>query len=174
VVRRAALALCCGLAACEDESAFVPADYGSAKPPTVYSGQPLDRLARGELAPGKADAFGLLLPRRLRVEAEFPREVHASGRVPPEALANYIRKRVTVQHVELGAARTVFPQARINAGDSSRRYRIEVVAGRGGTTRLVVRDVTRAAAAQGLSQQERWRRAGIGPDGRPLNLKDLE
>jgi hypothetical protein len=174
VARRGALVLCCALAACEDEPPVVPADYGSATPPAAYSGQPLDRLGQAELAPGNADAFGLVLPRRLKVEAKFPREVHASGRVLPEALANYIRRRVTVKHVELGTARTVFPQARINTGDRSRLYRIEVVAGRGGTTRLVVRDVTRASAAQGLSEQERWRRAGIGPDGRPLNLKELE
>jgi hypothetical protein len=171
---RAAVALAWVLAACQDEPPVVPADYGSARPPQVYSGQPLDRLAPGELAPGKGDAFGLVLPRRLRVDGKFAREVHASGRVAPEDLANYIRKRVTVKHVELGTARTVFPQARINTGNPGHVYRIEVVAGRAGTTRLVVRDITRPAAPQGLSEEERWRRAGLGPDGRPLDLEKLQ
>ena len=170
---RALLAL--ALAGCEsDEPPVVPADYGSAGPPPAWSARPVDRLAPGELRPGKAEAFGLVLPRKLRVQARHARAVHASGRVSPEAVANYIRQRVTVAHVELGAARTVFPNATINGGPAGKVFRIEVMAARGGGTNLVIRDVTPPPATEGLSEEERWRRAGLTPDGKVIDMKSLE
>jgi hypothetical protein len=169
------LVILLGAAACEsDEPPVVPPDYGSATAPRAWSAKPIDRLAPGELAPGKADAFGLVLPRKLRVKARFPRSVHASGRASPEAVANYIRQRVTVAHVELAAASTVFPRATIPGGPPDKVYRIEVSPDRGGGTNLVVRDITRAPAPEGLSEEERWRRAGLTPDGKIIDMKSLE
>jgi hypothetical protein len=44
-------------------------------------------------------------------------------------------------------------------------------------TRLIVQDLTPAPPppkVEGLSDGERWKRAGFGPDGKPLNMKALE
>ena len=170
---RVGLALALLAAVACEERPVVPANPGDAAP-GASSAKPVDRLAPGELAPGKSDAFGLVLPRKMRLDAKSPRTAHASGKVTPEALANYVRKHVVVSHVELGAARTIFPRARITGGLPNKVYRIEVIASRAGYTKLVVRDITRPPAAQGLSEEERWRRAGFTPDGKPINMKALE
>jgi hypothetical protein len=145
----------------------------AAAPSAAASRPPVDRLAPGELTEGKATAYGLVLPRQLQIERRFPDAVHAAGIASPEAVSNFVRQRVEVSHVEIGAARTVFPVARIKGGDTARSYRIDVVAD-GPTTRLVVRDVTPPPTPEGLSEEERWRRAGMTPDGQPLNPKQLQ
>ena len=135
---------------------------------------PLDHLAPDELAPGKAEVYGFAIPRDMEVESRLIDRAYVSGRVSPEALANYVRQRVSVSHVEIGAARTVFPMARINGGAMDRYYMLEVLPD-GAKTRLVIKDVTPPPPPPaGLTDAERWRAAGLGPDGRPLDLKKLE
>ncbi len=149
-----------GALGCESEQIMPPGTLAA----PASAKKPIDRLASGELAPGRAEAFGLLLPRDLQVDARFPDAVHASGAVAPEALANYIRQRVDVARVEIGAARTVFPRTRIKGGKAERVYRIEVI-GDGPRSRLLIRDITPPPTVQGISEQERWRRAGMSPSG---------
>ena len=134
---------------------------------------PVDRLARGELAEGPTSAFGLAFPRAMRLERRFLDSAHAAGPVPPEAVANYVRRRVEASHVEIGAARTVFPRVRIKGGAPDKLYRIEVVAD-GANTLLVLRDVTPPPLEPGLSVEERWKRAGMTPQGKPLESTKME
>jgi hypothetical protein len=97
-----------------------------------------------------------------------------SGRVSPEALANYVNEQVVVSHVEVGAARTVFPMARIKGGPPDRLFELEVLPD-GPRTRLVIKDVTPPPPPPpGLTDAERWRAAGLTPDGHPLDMKKLE
>jgi hypothetical protein len=153
-----------------ERQAPVPAVSASAAAAPV----PLDHLAADELAPGKAEVFGFAVPREMAVESHLGDRAYVSGRVSPEALANYVRQRVTVSHVEIAAARTVFPMARINGGPSGRFFTLEVLPD-GPQTRLVIKDTTPPPPPlPGLSDAERWRAAGLGPDGRPLDLKKLE
>jgi hypothetical protein len=99
---------------------------------------------------------------------------YVRGRVSPEALANYVREHVSVSHVEIGAARTVFPMAHIKNGPQDRFFTIEVYAD-GPSTRLVLKDTTPPPPPPpGLTDAERWRAAGLSPDGRPLDPKSLE
>jgi hypothetical protein len=149
------------LLGCESEQIVPPGTLAADSAPTR---RPVDRLAPGELAPGRAEAFGMVLPRALEVEARFPDAVHASGAVNPAALASYVRARVEVAHVEIGAARTIFPSVAIKGGKPERLYRIEIVED-GPRTRLVLRDITPPPTVQGISEEERWRRAGISPSG---------
>jgi hypothetical protein len=160
--------------ACEEDAPVVPADYGPAPSRSAGSAQAPDRLAPGELAEGKGEMFGLLLPRGVRVTARFAKEAHASGKVTVGELAAYIRKRVDARHVELAQGRTIFPSARVKGGPADKLFRIEVVAGSGSITKLVMRDLTRPAAVQGISEAERWRRAGLTPDGKVIDMKALE
>jgi hypothetical protein len=76
--------------------------------------------------------------------------------------------------VEIGAARTVFPAARIKGGPEGRVFNLEVLPD-GPRTRLVIKDVTPPPPPPpGLSDAERWRAAGLTPDGRPLDPKQFE
>jgi hypothetical protein len=109
----------------------------------------------------------------MRLERRFDDSAHAAGPVSPESVANYVRERVEATHVEIGAARTVFPKVRIKGGAPDKVYRIEVVAN-GPTTLLVVRDVTPPPVEPGLSVEERWRRAGMTPQGKPIDPKKME
>lgn len=135
---------------------------------------PLDHLAPDELAPSKTEVYGFPVPRGMEVESRLVDRVYISGRVSPEGLANYVREQVVVSHVEIGAARTVFPMARIKAGPPDRLYQLEVLPD-GAKTRLVIKDVTPPPPPPpGMTDAERWRAAGLTPDGRPLDLKKLE
>jgi len=132
-----------------------------------------DRLEPGELAAGKLAVFGFLVPRQMTVERRFHDEAHLSGTVSAPALAAYVRKQVTASRIEMTGARTIFEQTRINAGDQQRVYRFEIVP-EGSRTALLVRDVTPPPTVQGLSEQERWKRAGMTPDGKLADPKALE
>jgi hypothetical protein len=161
----------CGLLGCRGER-NAPAAAASAA--ASAAPLPLDHLATDELAPGKAEVYGFAVPREMEVESRLIDRAYVTGRVSPEALANYVRRRVTVSHVEIGAARTVFPMARINGGPADRLFTLEVLPD-GPRTRLVIKDVTPPPPPQpGLSDAERWRAAGLSPDGKPLDLKKLE
>jgi hypothetical protein len=161
------------LAACKSgDEQVVPAGSG-APSATTSTSVPLDRLAPGELSAGKLAVLGLAVPRGMRVDAVFQNEAHMSGDVSPEALANYVRDRVSTQHVEIGAARTVFPIVKIKAGDARRTYRIEIVRDVR-ITRLAIRDITPPPTTPGLSEADRWRKAGMTPRGEVLDPKKLE
>lgn len=160
------------LGACRNE----PAPSEAKTAPSAKPRPPVDRLAPGELPPGEEALFGLLLPKGMKVQGKLDETGLAWGRLPPEEVANYVRARVTVQHVEVGAARTIFPAARINDSSSEHAFRIEVLRENAGT-RLIVRDLTPPPAPPpepGLTDAERWRRAGYTPDGKPLDMSKLE
>jgi hypothetical protein len=135
--------------------------------------RPLDHLAPGELAIGDSDVFGLPVPREMQVLGRAPDSAILLGEVTPEALAEFVRDRVVVSHVEVSPERTVFPNAKIKDGPPDRVFRIEVTPDRR-YSRLTLRDVTPVQPKPGLTDAERWRRAGFSPDGRPLDLKRLE
>ena len=144
-----------------------PALASSGKP------RPVDRLAPDELAAGNAEVWGFAVPREMHVEHRYQEVTHIIGPVKPDALANYVRDRVVVSHVEIGAARTIFPNARIKGGASDRVYELEVIP-EPGITRLVIRDTTPPKVEPGLSDADRWRQAGLTPEGRPLDPKAFE
>lgn len=109
------------------------------------------------------------------MKGAFAEVAYLEGNVLPEALSNYVRDRVELERVEIGAARTLFPSARIRGGPDGHVFDIEVVAGGNHPTRLVVRDVTPKGvnAPPDLSDAERWRQAGRTPDGKPLDMAEF-
>jgi hypothetical protein len=110
----------------------------------------------------------------MEVESRLSDRAYVSGRVSPEALSNYVREQLVVSHVEIGAARTVFPAAHIKGGPEGRIFNLEVLPD-GPRTRLVIKDVTPPPPPPpGLTDAERWRAAGLTPDGRPLDPKQFE
>lgn len=134
------------------------------------SAKPLDRLAPGELAQGPGHVFGFAVPGQMKVLGAFLDIAYLQGEVTPEALANYVRERVEVDHVEIGAVSTVFPRVHIKDGAPDRVYDFDITPSRGHTTELVIRDVTPPPPnPPGMSDADRWRQAGYGPDGKPID-----
>jgi hypothetical protein len=168
------IALLCSALAVSACRKHTPSTEGQPSASASVSAKPLDRLAPGELAQGASQVFGFEVPLDMKIQGQFPDVAYLEGRVAPEAVANYVRERVDVEHVEIGAAATVFPSARIKRGAPERIYQFEVIRDRG-HTRLVIRDTTPRPAdvSKGTSTEERWRRAGRGPDGRILDPAEL-
>ena len=161
--------------------AFAPACRGrsetTAEPPPMdveanYPKPPVDKLEPGELAEGSEKAFGLAVPRAMLIEARFPDAVFAVGEIAPGLVVSYVRRRVVSEGVEAGPAKTVFPRATLKDAPTSVVH-IEVVA-RGRSTSLVVRDVTRPPAKDGLSEEQRWKELGLTPQGEPIDPTQLE
>lgn len=154
----------------EEEAPLAPPPAPIAAPPQATTP---DRLPPGELMEGTEEAFGLPLPKKMRIDAAFRDSVHAIGSVDPGVLSNYVRQRVLVSHVEMADKRFVFPAVRIRGGDKDKIYRIEVQ-DRGHQSKLVVRDITPAPKVEGLTEAERWERAGMTPNGRLIDPNTLE
>ncbi|HEX2674774.1 MAG TPA: hypothetical protein VHM25_28055, partial [Polyangiaceae bacterium] len=152
---RLALLACWLCASCHAKSEVGPTGSARAKPAVS---KPIDRLAPDELAAGNAQVFGFVVPREMQVEHRYKEATHLVGPVKPDALANYVRERVVVSHVEIGAGRTIFPDARIKDGAPDRVYELDVIP-EPGITRLIIRDTTRPKVEPGLTDAERWRQA---------------
>jgi hypothetical protein len=170
---QAALALCWLCASCHGKADPSPAAASSEPAAKPRAQTPVDRLAPDELAAGTGDVWGFVVPREMRVEHRFRDMAQLVGPVTPDALANYVRDRVVVSHVEIGAARSIFPNARIKAGAADRVYEFDVIP-EPGNTRLIIHDTTPPEATPGLSDAERWKQAGLTPEGRPLDPKTFE
>jgi hypothetical protein len=140
---------------------------------TSASAVPVDHLAPNELAAGTAEAWGFPIPREMHIEYRYKEVVHLVGRVKPDALANYVRDRIVVSHVEIGAARTIFPNAHIKGGPADKVFQLEVTP-EPGFSRLTITDVTPPPIEPGLTDEERWRKAGLTPQGQPLDIEKFE
>jgi hypothetical protein len=109
----------------------------------------------------------------MHIEYRYKEAVHLVGRVKPDALANYVRDRIVVSHVEIGAARTIFPNAHIKGGPTDKVFQLEVTP-EPGFSRLTITDVTPPPIEPGLTDEERWRKAGLTPQGQPLDIEKFE
>lgn len=132
-----------------------------------------DRLAPGALLEGDKVVFGWRAPRDLKLVARFPDAAHFVGRVKLADLEDYVRERVVMRHVEVTPTHSIFPNVRIRGGDPKRLYRFEI-APKPDSIELVIRDVTPPPPTEGLSEEERWRRAGLTPEGKLLAPNELE
>ncbi|MRG91964.1 hypothetical protein [Polyangium spumosum] len=143
----------------------------SAAPAAVVDPPP-DKLAPGELAEGPVDAFGIKLPRAMTVSAQFPDAFFAKGSLRAEDVAAYVKARVVAERVESSPRKTIFHNATSKSAPS-RVLRVEVLV-RDDHTEIVVRDVTKPPAKDGLTEEERWRELGLTPQGQPLDPTKLE
>lgn len=137
----------------------------------------VDRLAPGELAEGTL-AFGVPLPRGMRVRSQGYQWIMAVGDLKFDLVANYMRDHVTADRIETGPAKTVFTGVTTTEGDQVRKLRIEVAdAGSGLRTRIDLYDETPVeppAEYKELSERERYERVGLTPDGKPIDPNKFE
>ena len=140
-----------------------PAPLASALPSAPSGPLPSDHLLWGELAEGPERVLGLALPRGFLVTKRFDGEVVARGSASPERVANYVRRRIEAASVEVGPTRTIFQSARVKGG-SGPLLRIDVTDASEGAE-IVLRDLSPVPVPSGLTEEERWRRAGLKPNG---------
>ena len=165
-----ALALAAALTGgCRERRA--PTELEVPPPPPLAAQLPVDRTLPGELAEGTEKAFGLTLPRVMVVRGRFTDFIVGAASVPPDQVANYIRLRVAADQVETGPLKTVFSRAVVR-GQPDVWLTIEVLS-RGGNTELQVHNLSLAKSQPGLTEEERWRAAGLKPDGTPLDRTHL-
>jgi hypothetical protein len=156
------------LLGCRDDESRGPGNTRALNPIPAQSTQPsalpADHLAPGELAEGTEKAFGLTLPRAFRVTRRFDTSVFSMGNVAPEYAANYVRRRIDAEATEVGPTRTIFVKAHVRGGDPNVVLHVEVTEAAAGAE-IVVRNVTPAPVEPGLSEEERWKRQGLKPNG---------
>ena len=135
---------------------------------------PLDHLAPGELRAGNELAFGFPIPIGMTIERAFPDAVHLVGDVDVQGLVRYVRSNAQTNVLELRGSSLVFDSVRIPAAGSDRRFRIEIF-GRGHPAQLLIKEETASAqpSEPHLTDEERWRRAGMKPNGDPLDVSQL-
>jgi hypothetical protein len=134
---------------------------------------PVDRLKPDELPEGTLKAFGLVLPKPLRIESRGPDNVIAVGQVQREALANYVRARVKDGEATVGAAQTIFTGVRVPT-DAARPLEITVSADAPGFARIIVTDSTPPKIPHHDNDEQRLRAVGLTPNGRIADPKHLE
>ena len=138
------------------------------------SSAPVDRLAPDELGASKETAHGLALPRGMRLATRSGRAVHAVGKLPAPKVEQYLRRHVRAASVELVGSKTIFHKAKFSGAEPDRSYEVELERLGYGRSKIVVRDTTKEKAEPGLTEAERWRQAGLTPDGKPLDPNALE
>lgn len=140
-------------------------------PPPDAGAKAADHLATNEIAEGRDKAFALVLPLASRIVFKFPDSVEVESELRPEDLSNYIRLHVKTDKIAVGADRTTFDQA-IVPSDPKRVLHIDVRPGKvthNVRSSMLIRDITPLPPQPKISDEEAWKRAGRGPDGKPLD-----
>ncbi len=138
--------------------------------------KPPDHLVPGEAVEGPERAFGLPLPRLATVEARFEKTVHVHSSLTPEELVNFVRARVKDGKITPGSSSTqLFDVTPLS--DVKKRLTIEVRGFKGGDgshSEMFVRDTTPLPTEPGLTDDQRWQKAGLTSDGRIADPKHLQ
>jgi len=148
-------------------------------PQASVSAKPVDHLAPKELLEGDAKAFGIVLPRGVRVDQSFADVVYASGPVETQAAVQYVHARVRegkmIQPDFAGDGKTTFDHVKVPAmPDKELVVTVRPAKGAVNSTQFEVRDVTPTKAPNLPDEAARWRNAGLTPEGRVLDPTKLQ
>ena len=157
-------------------AAALPACSSCKQEKTPPPEKPVDRLAPNEVVEGKERAFGLPLPRDMRVKARFDTTVHALSPLSPEEVTNFVRARVKDGQVIPGASVTTLQHV-VPLGDPKKQLTIDVRTVRladGTRSEIVVRDTTPPPDEPSLTNEQRWEKAGLTPTGKVADPKHLQ
>lgn len=149
-------------------------DSESATPPPAPSSSAfVDRLAPDELVEGTETAFGLVLPRDLKVQRRYHDLVYAAGPMGGEPLGGYVQARVREGTVRRDMEGTIFDGVRI-PGQPAVQLRIRIHPDTSGPGSLMeIRDVTPPPTEDHPDEAARWRAVGLSPNGQLLDPKHL-
>src|SRR5690606_21187306 len=96
----------------------------------------------------------------------------AKGAVNFDDLTAYVKDRVTVRHAEMFGSRIVFPNATIK-GVKDKVFDLTLREHRGQSI-LEIEDRTRPPASPGLTEKERWEKAGFKVTNGSIDPIELE
>jgi hypothetical protein len=167
--------LLCG-ASCErhaeEETRESPAPPG----PSVVaapSARGPDQLAPGELLEGSKKAFGITLPRDLRVDGSFADVLYASGeRLTVHQLAAYFQARLSGGGLREGPDAATFEH--VHVGSDSEREMLVAITRDGSGVRVEVRDSTPPPVPALPNESARWRKVGLTPQGKLADPTHLD
>jgi hypothetical protein len=146
----------------------------SKDPPAAPAAATPDRLESNEPVLGTEKAFGIPVPRELKVKARFSQAVHLAGPARAADLTEYFRGYVLVDHLELSGTETIFPLVRVKGSKDQRLFRIRISEVSKKRSEVVIEDVTPPPTTPGLSEAERWEQVGMNPDGTLKNRLQLK
>jgi hypothetical protein len=154
-----ALGLCLALcSACREKPAPVGHEQEQEQETTP------DRLAKGEQLPEAETAFGLPLPKGMRLLRQYEDSAYFQGATDLEATLGQLRGSLSPAVAQLTREGALFPRVRIVGGDPQRMYRVTVNSVAQGS-QVHIEDITPPPAPTGLSEAEMWKMAGRNPDG---------
>jgi hypothetical protein len=133
---------------------------------------PLDHLAPGELLEGPDHAFGVTLPRGLKVEATFATVVYTSGDFAVAPLVHYFQGRVQEGNFREGPESATFNDV-VALGGKGPRLAIHVVLVRG-RANVEISDETPPVLPNLPDEPARWKHVGLTPSGRLLDPTHLD
>jgi hypothetical protein len=136
-----------------------------------------DRLAPGEIAPGRETAYELLLPSGGKVERKFGGTLYCSVPLAPEAFANWVRSESDEAEALIGPSGTIFTKVRVRGAPAGSHLRIEISPGaQVGESAIIVDKLPDSAPPQvaPANNEEAMKKAGLTPDGKWLDPKHLE
>jgi len=164
--RESSLGLCLVLcAACHRAPVETDAPPESAPPAP-------DRLTRDERLPESETAFGLALPKGMKLVRHFNDSAYFAGNVDIDSLHAYLREHMQLSYAQMAGEGALFPRAQIIGDDKHRVFRVETTKIARGS-QLRIDDITPPAALTGVSEEDIWRAAGRKPDGTPLDPNQL-
>jgi hypothetical protein len=140
--------------------------------PVASASAPIDHLAPDELVEGDKKAFGVTLPRDVKVDGAFADLVLASAHLPVHPLAKYFRARLTDGSMHEGEESASFEHVRV-PGNTASEYGVRVYLS-SGFTRIEMRDTTPKPVPDLPNDEARWKQAGLTPQGKILDPTHLE
>jgi hypothetical protein len=133
---------------------------------------PVDHLAPGELLEGPDHAYGIALPRGVKIDAAFATVVYASGVVAVDPLVHYLQARVQEGDLRQGPTSATFNNV-LALGGKGPRLAIHVVSVRERTD-VEISDETPPVLPNLPDEAARWKHVGLTPDGRLADPTHLE
>ena len=140
--------------------------------PIASEATPADHLAPGELVEGTSLAFGIPLPRDMRVTQSFVDLVSATGPVSVHALARYLGARLEGGTLREGTESATFEQVTAR-GKREPELLVKIASAPGGT-RLEIHKVTRQQVRLLPDEESRWRQVGLTPQGKVIDPSHAE
>lgn len=129
---------------------------------------PLDHLSPSEIAKSDVMIYGVTVPQGMQLRRRFPDGVLLTGETPVAELASQIEASIYSGPKEVDRRRRIYRNVTIKGGDSKRIFTI-TIDDLGSQRQVSITDVTPTPTEPGLSDEERWRRAGYLPDGTPIS-----
>ena len=146
------------------------------KNPNETPPPPTDSLAKGESVEGKDKAYALPLPRLAKITWKGENTITVTTNLPPEELVNFVRARVKDGEVVTGTSTTQLRNV-VVPSEPARKLTIEIRPAApltGSRSEMLVNDTTGKPIEPGLSDEERWKKAGFSPEGKVLDPKQLQ